>query len=93
MSENAWKSDFFHDTLKLTKLLGFRKNKGLKMKLNGKKSNFSMFFLHGLPKETKNLIRFLYECKFLSPTDKGNLKETNADFLQEISEYFVCIFS
>ena len=52
----------------------------------GKLNNFSLVSIY-------NLVQFLYACKFSSPTDKGNLNETNTDFLHQISEYFECIFS
>ena len=80
MSENVCKIDVFLDTLKLPKLLGLRENKGLKMKLIGKKSKFF-----------RNLVHFLYACKISSPTDKRNLNENKKDIVHKILEYFVCI--
>ena len=45
------------------------------------------FVLHGLQKETKNVIQFMYTCTISSPTDGRNTNEWN-----EMQPNIVCKF-
>ena len=81
MSENAQKSDFCLDNFKFKKILGFSKNKGLKLKSASKKSTFQAFSGMGCLELSKIQCN---TCKYVNcpagPADERNTNETKKDF-------------
>ena len=92
MSENAWKFGFFLNTLKLTKMLGFRKNKGLKTKSIGIQSDFYPFSDIGCKKRPQIQYNSFVHVKYQVQQVKGIKMRSKKIFYARFIN-ILCVFS